>query len=100
MTEAETRERIRRARAELEPLGKAHTWVNAILNRLVRAEAELAYKEPSVISFNHANRGEKANELYKRELVAAVELYRRPLWQSEAESAHEEPTHGPKGNAG
>jgi hypothetical protein len=47
MTEVETRERIRRARAELEPLAKSNVWVNAILNRLVRAEAELAYKEPT-----------------------------------------------------
>jgi hypothetical protein len=47
MTNTETRERIRRARAELEPLCKGNEWVNQILNTLVRKEAELAYKEPT-----------------------------------------------------
>jgi hypothetical protein len=47
MTNTETRERIRRARAELEPLAKSNVWVNAVLNVLVRKEAELAYKEPT-----------------------------------------------------
>lgn len=41
MSETEKRERLRRARAELEPLVKSETWVNQILNEITRREAEL-----------------------------------------------------------
>lgn len=45
MTNTEKRERLRRARAELEPIVKDDVRVNQILNRLTKLEAELAARE-------------------------------------------------------
>ena len=47
MSITEQRERLRRARAELEPLVKVDVRVNRILNQLTKLEAECAAPQES-----------------------------------------------------
>jgi hypothetical protein len=42
MTNTEMLERLRRARIELEPISKDHSWVNMILNVLTKKHSELS----------------------------------------------------------